>query len=41
MVDRVLKLSHDKLCTVSRCLETETPVEMGVKFPQIFASTEF
>lgn len=36
MVERVLKLSHDKLCTVSRTLENETPVEVNVKFCQPF-----
>lgn len=36
MVERVLKLSHDQLCTVSRALEGNTPVEMGVKFCQSF-----
>lgn len=39
MVERVLKLSHDKLCTVSRALENETPVEMGVKFCQPFTDS--
>lgn len=39
MVDRVLQLSHDKLCTVSQSLERETPVEMSVKFCQPFRQT--
>lgn len=39
MVERVLQLSHDKLCTVSRTIETGTPVEMGVKFCQPFRET--
>lgn len=39
MVDRVLKLSHDKLCTVSRSLENETPVQMNAKFCQPFRET--
>lgn len=39
MVDRVLKLSHDKLCTVSRSLENETPVDMNVKFCQPLRET--
>lgn len=36
MVDRVLKLSQEKLCMVSRSLENPTPVEMNVKFCQPF-----
>lgn len=39
MVERVLKLSHDKLCTVSRSLENHTPVTMAVKFCQSFRDT--
>lgn len=39
MVERVLQLSHDKLCTVSRTLELETPVDMSVKFCQPFRET--
>lgn len=39
LVERVLQLSHDKLCTVSRSLELETPVEMNVKFCQPFRET--
>lgn len=34
MVERVLKLSHDKLCTVARSLERGTPVQIGHKFCQ-------
>ncbi|MDO5498669.1 MAG: OsmC family protein [Propionibacteriaceae bacterium] len=38
MVDRVLKLSHEKLCTVARTLENETPVEINAKFCQRLTS---
>lgn len=36
MVDRVVQLSHDKLCTVSRTIEAGTPVEVTVKYCEPF-----
>ena len=36
MVERVIKLSHDKLCTVARTMEAGTPVEVRVKYGQPF-----
>lgn len=39
LVDRVLKLSHDKLCTVSRTVEAGTPVEVSAKFCKPFRQT--
>jgi putative redox protein len=36
MVERVVKLSREKLCTVSRTIESGTPVETTVKFCQPF-----
>lgn len=39
LVERVLQLSHEKLCTVSRTLENETPVAMSVTFCRAFHET--
>lgn len=36
MVDRVVKLSRDKLCTVSRTVEAGTPVETTVRLCEPF-----
>lgn len=36
MLERVIKLSHEKLCTVARTVEAGTPVEVRVKYGQPF-----